>query len=237
MDELGEITESESPYCYVGSNPVQRIDPDGRTWGDIINGVGTAIADNAYPGMNTAGSYPAASVSDFNAGQKTGQVASLFIGATEAVFGGGMMGGGGLSAILSGGSSAPVSVPLIAGGAIVAGQGVTMMSKATSNLMTGNGQKQEKTTTDGGEKKANPKPANQTSSGTPTDKNGNKLGPSGKTQVNVVKHSSQKAAKDAARNEGKKAPVKHTNPQKGGDHYHPTDNKGNKQNSSTHHEY
>ena len=44
-------------------------------------------------------------------------------------------------------------------------------------------------------------------------------------------------AKDAARNAGKKAPVKHTNPQKGGNHYHPTDENGEKQPTSAHHEY
>jgi RHS repeat-associated protein len=81
------------------------------------------------------------------------------------------------------------------------------------------------------------KAAGQTASGHPTDEHGNKLGPSGKPQVNVVRHSSRKAAKDAARNEGKGAPVNHTNPQKGGDHYHATDENGEKKPNSTHHEY
>jgi len=79
--------------------------------------------------------------------------------------------------------------------------------------------------------------AGQTAAGHPTDAYGNKLGASGKPQVNTVKHSSQKRAKDAARKEGKKAPVKHTNPKKGGDHYHPTDENGEKSPNSTHHEY
>jgi RHS repeat-associated protein len=77
----------------------------------------------------------------------------------------------------------------------------------------------------------------QTASGNPTDKHGNKLGPSGKPQVNTVKHPSQKKAKDAARKEGKGAPVKHPNPKKGKSHYHPTDKDGNKKPTSTHHEY
>jgi RHS repeat-associated protein len=77
----------------------------------------------------------------------------------------------------------------------------------------------------------------QTASGHPTDAYGNKLGPSGKPQVNTVNHSSRKAAKDAARKQGKGAPVKHTNPKKGGDHYHPTDENGEKLPNSTHHEY
>jgi hypothetical protein len=77
----------------------------------------------------------------------------------------------------------------------------------------------------------------QTAAGHPTDAYGNKLGASGKPQVNTVKHSTRKGAKDAARNEGKGAPVNHTNPQKGGDHYPPTDENGEKLPNSTHHEY
>jgi RHS repeat-associated protein len=33
-DVLGEIRFQESLYCYVGNNPVSRIDPDGRYWKD-----------------------------------------------------------------------------------------------------------------------------------------------------------------------------------------------------------
>ena len=44
--------------------------------------------------------------------------------------------------------------------------------------------------------------AGQTASGHPTDAHGNKRGASGKPRVNTVKHSSRKAAKDAARKEG-----------------------------------
>lgn len=58
-----------------------------------------------------------------------------------------------------------------------------------------------------------------------------------KPQVNTVQHSTQKGAKDAARNEGKGAPVKHTSPTKGNNHYHATDNNGQKKTNSTHHEY
>ena len=86
-------------------------------------------------------------------------------------------------------------------------------------------------------KKTNENSSGKTSSGHPTDQYGNKLGPSGEPQINTVKHSTQKSAKDAARNAGKGAPVKHTTPKKGGDHYHPTDGDGEKIPNSTHHEY
>ena len=80
-------------------------------------------------------------------------------------------------------------------------------------------------------------PCFQPAWGHPTDQHGNKLGPSGKPQINTVKHSSPKKAKDAARAEGQGSPVKHTNPKKGNNHYHPVDSKGNKKPNSTHHEY
>jgi hypothetical protein len=77
----------------------------------------------------------------------------------------------------------------------------------------------------------------QTSSGQATDAYGNKIGPSGKQQENIVKHASDKKAADAARAEGKGKPVNHTSPREGNDHYHATDKEGNKIPCSTHHEY
>jgi len=32
VDQLAEKYDSYSPYCYVGTNPISRIDPDGRDW-------------------------------------------------------------------------------------------------------------------------------------------------------------------------------------------------------------
>jgi len=76
-----------------------------------------------------------------------------------------------------------------------------------------------------------------TAGGQATDKYGNKVGASGKPQVNEVDHSGKKGAKDAARNEGKGKPEQHASPKKGDPHYHPTDENGEKQPTSTHHNY
>jgi uncharacterized protein YukE len=62
-------------------------------------------------------------------------------------------------------------------------------------------------------------------------------GPSGKPKVYVKRHPTPKRAKDAARNEGKRAPIRHPSPQAGDRHFHATDQHGNKIPGSTHHVY
>lgn len=76
----------------------------------------------------------------------------------------------------------------------------------------------------------------RTASGGYTDEHGNELGPSGKPKIHVVKHPTLKGAKDAAREEGDGAPVKHPSPTQGNGHFHPTKD-GEKAPGSTHHEY
>ena len=46
-DENGQ--EVASPYCYVGNNPILRIDPDGRIWDDQVND--QKIADRIQNGI------------------------------------------------------------------------------------------------------------------------------------------------------------------------------------------
>jgi RHS repeat-associated protein len=76
-----------------------------------------------------------------------------------------------------------------------------------------------------------------TAGGQATDEHGNKVGPSGKNQVDQVDKGSKKGAKEAARNAGQGAPEKHPSPTKGDPHYHPTDADGNKKPNSTHYNY
>ena len=75
-----------------------------------------------------------------------------------------------------------------------------------------------------------------TAGGQATDRYGNKIGPSGKPQINKTKSTTREGARNRALNEGSGA-VEHRTPKQGGPHFHPTDNEGNKVSTSTHHEY
>ncbi len=77
----------------------------------------------------------------------------------------------------------------------------------------------------------------QTSSGKPIDEYGNVIGLSGKIRINIKQHSTLKKAEEAARQEGHGKPVKHSTPEKGKGHLHPTDKSGNQIPKSTHHQY
>lgn len=75
-----------------------------------------------------------------------------------------------------------------------------------------------------------------TAGGQATDKYGNKLGPSGKPQVNETNSNTREAARNRALGQGSGA-VEHSNPQAGRPHWHPTDAQGNKKPNSTHNNY
>ena len=72
--------------------------------------------------------------------------------------------------------------------------------------------------------------------GQATDEFGNKLGPSGKRQVDRTRSNTREAARNKALNEGSGA-VEHRIPRQGAPHFHPTNNQGKKKPSSTHYEY
>jgi hypothetical protein len=76
----------------------------------------------------------------------------------------------------------------------------------------------------------------QTAGGKATDQYGNPLEPSGKPQVDRIKTSSKKEAKDIARGLGDGAPVKHPSPTVGEPNFHPT-GPGEKIPNSPHVEY
>jgi len=77
----------------------------------------------------------------------------------------------------------------------------------------------------------------QTAGGKATDQYGNPLGPSNKPQIDRIKTSSKKEAKDIARALGDQAPVNHPSPTEGEPHFHPTGPDGEKIPNSPHVEY
>ena len=81
-----------------------------------------------------------------------------------------------------------------------------------------------------------PSSSGQTSAGRPTDQGGRPLGPSGKPMIHQKNFPTKKAAKDAARNAGNGAPMKHPSPRRGDQHFHPTRN-GKKIADGTHYNY
>lgn len=240
--------ESISPYNSMSDNPVLRTDP----LGDLDDDCCKEVLDAVKTGLGTAAGLIVGTLDNVSGAQLRLSVASNISdpniasgwnngldGADVAAFlGGNAESGAGLAVatsavnatIASGGTAIAISGPtaLLGGGLALHGQ--IVRTNGVNNLATQSG----RVNVTGDNKTQSP---GQTASGHPTDAHGNKLGPSGKPQVNTVNHSSMKGAKDAARAGGQGAPVKHTNPNKGGDHYHSTDRSGNKKPNSTHHEY
>jgi hypothetical protein len=92
---------------------------------------------------------------------------------------------------------------------------------------------------EGGAQGQKPKPeaTGTTSSGRPTDRHGNPLGPSGREMTHNRDHPSRSRAQEAARRRGKGAPENHPNPTRGQGHFHPTGQDGQKVPNSTHENY
>ncbi len=208
-----DITDPQTlnKYVYVRNNPLRYIDPDGHDFWDYVKGT-----INAFTSDNTAGvGRIDGGNGDFQRGQAIGDAVATIQGAVETLAGAGGEIGGTVLDLTGVGALIGVPTQVVSAGAIVHGSatatvGFVHLAKAANAPGT-------------------------TASGQATDAHGNKIGPSGKAQVNQVNHSTEKAAKDAARAEGKGAPVKHPSPTKGKPHYHPTDRKGEKIPCSTHH--
>jgi hypothetical protein len=120
----------------------------------------------------------------------------------------------------------------VAGTVVVAHGANTAVNGATNAVNT---LKKENTT--GSSSSSSNTTTGTSASGQATDAHGNKLGGSGKPQRHSVDHSTRKGAKDAARQQGDRAPVEHSNPKKGKPHFHASDEKGKKKPGSTHHNY
>lgn len=231
IDPETEDQEMWSPYASNYDNPILYQDPRGNKGGccdGFLDGL-SDLVDNALLSVNgvvlgavNTLSFGLISSDPFNIRDNLTRKEQMYFDNARTA--------GKIAPLLFGGEQTEATPELVP---------VKVPNRSTIEPVTPNSPKVEISNTK--QTTSNPnnsqKRTGQTSSGNPTDQHGNKLGPSGKPQVNTVKHSTQKEAKDAARNEGKGAPVKHTNPTKGDDHYHPVDKTGNKKPNSTHHEY
>jgi len=53
IDPQAHLYDEWSPYCYVGDNPIKRIDPDGQIWGNVIGAiVGAAVEYGTQVAVN-----------------------------------------------------------------------------------------------------------------------------------------------------------------------------------------
>jgi len=206
-----DITDPQTlnKYAYVRNNPLRYIDPDGHDTWDIVKG-----AFNAFTSDNQFGVGRSANGNDdFQTGQAIGDALATVTGTAETLF------GGGEALVTSPAAATGVGIVVPAAGVAVAAHGAATAAIGSIHLAV----------------KAKDA-AGVTAGGQATDKYGNKLGPSGEPQVNKTKSNTREAARNKALNEGSGA-TEHRTPTEGDPHFHPTDAKGNKKPTSTHHEY
>jgi RHS repeat-associated protein len=196
-------------YSYVGNNPTSQTDADGHALQDAIMGVGWVNAFQAPDQQSEQNS---------NAAQQQQTDPIQVYGTTVTV-----------TATIG---AIPLDTAEVGVGVIIAPEAlvaVTAFGVATgSDLLYTHYFSQGPKATDA---------PGVTAGGQATDRFGNKIGPSGRNQVDQVDHAGKKDAKDAARAEGKGTPEKHPSPAKGDPHYHPADENGEKLPISTHHNY
>ncbi|MEZ4755487.1 MAG: RHS repeat-associated core domain-containing protein [Flavobacteriales bacterium] len=177
LDPLAADYASWSPYNYVAGNPISKVDPDGKSWWDVVAGGAMAVAQNmgVSPVVIVAAHVALAphisSASDFQRGQHYGHVTSLVAGtmmevdgALNVAIGLSATGGAGGALAVTGGGAAPVLGPVAAGGAIVAAGGAVegaygayVAGNARQNLMAGRSSNHRKP--DAGENKSQHGPA------------------------------------------------------------------------------
>jgi len=210
--------QSLNLYSYVKNNPTTTRDEDGHCAEDACIGEGAVVA------IATGVVFTAATIQYYRQNPDAG--AALSAGASAA--------------------KQTLSNAIDKIGSFFhpdnSGKAASPPGTTTTNVTTGtpgSTSQQGAVDTSPAQMAGGPKAANApgvTAGGQATDQYGNKLGPSGETQVDTTRSNTREGARNRALNEGSGA-VEHSNPTVGNPHFHPTDSKGNKKPSSTHHEY
>jgi RHS repeat-associated protein len=242
IDPQTEGYENISPYASMYDDPTAKSDPLGDEAEDgcckgLLDGiaaiagyvmspqnpVNVKIAEGTRQVLISAGSTLNGALNTVSAGAWSTDPSGTLGIPSETNPQATMVGQIGMSLPIDGVTGGPhVQVPVADGVSVVARPTMTIPGLPSATVHAADNSK---------------KAAGTTSSGHPTDEHGNKLGPSGKPQVNTVTHSSRKQALNAARQEGQGAPVLHNSPKKGERHFHATDSEGDKVPNSTHHEF
>ena len=124
IDNSSENYYSQTPYNYVGNNPIKRVDPDGNDWLDTVVGTAIGVVTNVVPGSTSLrNSYTPTDAADYNSALRNTDAAAMVVGE-------GMVKGGS-GAIASGLGG----IVLMANGAVNASKGYNYGGKRTPKVV------------------------------------------------------------------------------------------------------
>jgi len=150
MDPMCEKYYSISPYAYCANNPVNRIDPDGRSFLDFVAGIIHAVGSNLALGTIPTNTSGVSNASHYNAGRNVGDVVSVLMGTGETILGTGVAAVG----IAAAPETAGASLTVTAEGAAAAIHGLAVTETAAKSMETQEGRMSQASSSSSGEKKA-----------------------------------------------------------------------------------